>query len=109
LERYQYWSNGNSKFAFVLENSLLIDIRNPNLFVVLRSTLQYSNTPYGLSRHSQLTLTSPTGRGFSSQNKSVLKMRINLFTLRGRFQPVELPGRRVGPYGPEATKITNKA
>jgi len=32
-------------FAFVLQNSLLIGIRNPNLFVVLRSTLQYSTTP----------------------------------------------------------------
>jgi len=31
--------------AFVLQNSLLIDIKNPNLFVVSRSTLQYSNTP----------------------------------------------------------------
>ena len=31
--------------AFFLQNSLLIDIKNPNLFVVSRSTLQYSNTP----------------------------------------------------------------
>ena len=32
----------------------------------------------------------------------------NLFTLRGRFQPVGLPRRRVGPYGPEATKNTKR-
>ena len=47
-------------FAFALQNSLLIEIRNPNLFVVLRSTLQYSNTPFGLSWHSQTTQTPAT-------------------------------------------------
>jgi len=42
------WSDGimeSLHFAFVLQNCLLIRIRNPKLFVVLRSTLQYSKTP----------------------------------------------------------------
>ena len=67
-------------FAFVLQNSLLVGIRNPNLFVcgfkINTPVLQNSITPCGLSRHSQLTLTpdedgifnSPTGRGLYQLN-----------------------------------------
>ncbi|MBW1707027.1 MAG: hypothetical protein JRJ86_18025 [Deltaproteobacteria bacterium] len=66
------------KFASVLQNSLLVGIRNPDLFVcgfkINTPVLQHSNTPCGLSSHSQLTLTpaedgifdTPTGRGFIS-------------------------------------------
>lgn len=57
-------------FAFVLQKCLLIGIGNPNFFVCgfITNTpeLQHSITPCGLSRHSQLSLTTPTGRGFSS-------------------------------------------
>jgi len=77
----EYWSTGVMgilNFAFVLENCLLTGIRNPNLFVcgfnINTPVLQHSNTPCGLSRHSQLTLApaedggfdSPTGRGLIS-------------------------------------------
>ena len=48
-------------FVTVLQNSLLIGIRTPNLsvrgFKINTPMLQHSNTPCGLSRHSQLTLT----------------------------------------------------
>ena len=60
-------------FAFVLQNSLLIGSGNPNFFVcgfkINTPVLQHSNTPCGLSRHSQLSLITPTGRGFKRLNK----------------------------------------
>jgi len=68
-------------FAFVLHDCLLIGSGNPNFFVcgfkINTPVLQHSNTPCGLSRHSQLSLTPaedgifdpPTGRGFKRLNK----------------------------------------
>ena len=78
-------------FAFVLHDCLLIGSGNPNFFVcgfkINTPVLQHSNTPCGLSRHSQLSLTPaedgifdpPTGRGFKRLNKFVFKLRKKSF------------------------------
>ena len=50
-------------FAFVLHDCLLIGSGNPNFFIcgfkINTPVLQHSNTPCGLSRQSQFTLTLP--------------------------------------------------
>ena len=57
-------------FALVLQNGLLISIKNRNplltVFEINTPLLQNSTAPSGLSRHSQCTLTTPTGRGLIS-------------------------------------------
>jgi len=62
-------------FAFVLQKNLLINIRNSNLFVcgfkVNTPVLQYSNTPCGLSKHSQLTLAPSENRRDSTTQQSL--------------------------------------